>query len=451
VLQAQVGERLTPGAVISKVVCKADPQQSYSLFLPSHFSPDRQWPIIYAFDPGARGQLAVETIRAAAEKYGYMVAGSNNSRNGPQGGATEAAKAMWEDTQQRFPINEHRRYFAGMSGGARVAMALAWSCNGCVAGVIANAAGFPSGSGLRRPLQFAYFAAVGNADFNYSEFVDLRRQLQGTGAPYRIWVFEGGHDWAPPEVWLEALNWMDLQAMRSGLLERDRARIQQNYDAELERANLLRSQNDFLEASRAYRFAVRDFSGLVDVSAATAAMTELSKDKRLETAEKQESSAVADQLQLMSGPSAQMQALSSGDLNPTAFMALKNSLATLVKQTARSERKEDTHALVLRRALSGLVVQAFESGQSGLEQKKYTAALLFFDLIVAGSENPGWGHYERARAYAAMADKRHMLAELRLAQGAGFRNRDALDVPEFQPFHDDREFQALSAGWSTNR
>ena len=244
---------------------------------------------------------------------------------------------------------------------------------------------------------------------------------------------------------------MDLQAMRSGLLERDRARIQQNYDAELERANLLRSQNDFLEASRAYRFAVRDFSGLVDVSAATAAMTELSKDKRLETAEKQESSAVADQLQLMSGPSAQMQALSSGDLNPTAFMALKNSLATLVKQTARSERKEDTHALVLRRALSGLVVQAFESGQSGLEQKKYTAALLFFDLIVAGSENPGWGHYERARAYAAMADKRHMLAELRLAQGAGFRNRDALDVPEFQPFHDDREFQALSAGWSTNR
>jgi predicted esterase len=450
-LQAQVGERLTPGAIISKVVCKADPQQSYALFLPSHFSPDRQWPIIYAFDPGARGQSAVERIRDAAEKYGYIVAGSNNSRNGPQGRATEAAKAMWEDTQQRFPIHEHRRYFAGMSGGARVATALAWSCNGCVAGVIANAAGFPSGSRLRRPLQFAYFAAVGNADFNYSEFVDLRRQLQENGEPYRIWIFEGGHDWAPPEVWLEALNWMDLQAMRAGLLERDRARIQQNYVAELERAKLLRSQNDLLESFRAYRFAVGDFSGLVDVSAATAAMNELSKDKRLKTAEKQESYAVADQLQLMSDPSAQMHALASGDLKPTDFMALNNALAALVKQTARSERKKDTHALALRRALSGLVIQAFESGQSSLEQKKYSAALLFFDLMVAGSENSGWGHYERARAYAAMADRTHMLAELQLAQGAGFHNRDALDAPEFQAFHDDREFQAMSAGWSTIR
>jgi hypothetical protein len=50
-----------------------------------------------------------------------------------------------------------------------------------------------------------------------------------------------------------------------------------------------------------------------------------------------------------------------------------------------------------------------------------------------------------------MADTTHVLAELQLAQGAGFRKRDALDAPEFQAFHDDREFQALSAGCSTNR
>ena len=34
-------------------------------------------------DPGARGRAIVETYQAAAEQYGYIVAGSNTSRNGP--------------------------------------------------------------------------------------------------------------------------------------------------------------------------------------------------------------------------------------------------------------------------------------------------------------------------------------------------------------------------------
>ena len=67
----------------------------------------------------------METIQTAAEKFGYIVAASNNSRNGPMGGSSQAMKAMWQDTQQRFPIAEQRRYVAGMSGGARVATSIA--------------------------------------------------------------------------------------------------------------------------------------------------------------------------------------------------------------------------------------------------------------------------------------------------------------------------------------
>src|SRR5216117_587568 len=110
---AQASEPFSPGKVIPKVTCAANSQQSYALYLPSQFSPSKRWPIIYAFDPAARGQLAVETIRAAAEKYGYIVVGSNNSHNGAEAASTESAKAMWQDTQQRFPIDEHRRYIAG--------------------------------------------------------------------------------------------------------------------------------------------------------------------------------------------------------------------------------------------------------------------------------------------------------------------------------------------------
>ena len=78
------------------------------------------WPIIYVFDPGARGKVAVEAIQTAAEKFGYIVAASNNSRNGPMGGSSQAMKAMWVDTQQRFPIAGQRRYVAGIVRGRRL-------------------------------------------------------------------------------------------------------------------------------------------------------------------------------------------------------------------------------------------------------------------------------------------------------------------------------------------
>src|SRR5213075_1314444 len=79
---AQASEPFSPGKVIPKVTCAGNSQQSYALYLPSQFSPNKRWPIIYAFDPAARGQVAVEAIRAAAERYGYIVVASNNSRNG---------------------------------------------------------------------------------------------------------------------------------------------------------------------------------------------------------------------------------------------------------------------------------------------------------------------------------------------------------------------------------
>jgi hypothetical protein len=55
-----------PGQVIEKVVCEGSPDESYALYLPSNYTPSKRWPIIYAFDPGARGRThqREERIRA---------------------------------------------------------------------------------------------------------------------------------------------------------------------------------------------------------------------------------------------------------------------------------------------------------------------------------------------------------------------------------------------------
>jgi hypothetical protein len=432
---------LRVGSVIPSIICLGHAKQSYALYLPSNFTTARKWPIIYLFDPFAHGEAATKVVQAAAEKLGYIVAASNNSKNGPAGGSGEAARAIWEDTHQRLPIDTNRHYFAGLSGGARVATGLALTC-GCAAGVIANAAGFPTNSVPSPTVKFAYFATVGDTDFNYAEFAQLRPKLDANGARYLIRTFDGPHGWAPADIWLEALDWMDLQAMAAGTLPRDSTRIQAAFDASMTRAKAFEAKNDLLAAYREYQFIVRNFDGLTSVSAAQPRFSELEKSG-LKSVEKQEVAELELQERIEATPSAQMQKLATGELDPMALSELRSSIADLKRQAGSSGRD----SLVKRRALSGLVIQAYESGQDSMERKNYSVALRYFDLAAAGSANPAWAHYQRARIYAITSDRKSMLSELRKCLAAGVHHASALDSEEFQRYRDQPGFQAVADEW----
>lgn len=434
-------------AINPKVPCSSNPAETYALYLPSGFSTNRQWPILYLFDPFARGQAAAEVVQPAAEKFGYIVAASNNSRNGPKGGSKEAAIAMWEDTQARLPVDPHRRYTAGLSGGARVAVSVALSCGDCVAGVIADAAAFPAGATPPRHMSFAFFGAVGNADFNYAEFASLRRELDKTNARYRICVFDGTHGWAPAPVWMEALNWMDLQAMASGSLPRDNARIAAALQEDLARARALESTNDSLRAFREYQSIERDFTGLADVGIAKAKSAELARNHSVRAAERRETSDVEEQKHIVEAPSIQMQKLANGQMDTEGFSELLADISRLKSKTQHA----GPDALVLRRALSQLVVQAYDSGQICMEKRDFDTALACFHLAEAGSTNPGFAHYQRARVYALKAQRKEMLSELRLALPGGYHEPSALDADEFTPYRRDSDFEALTADWKQAR
>jgi len=431
------------GAIIPRVTCLSDPKQSYALYLPSTFSVARKWPTIYVFDPFARGDTAAEVVRAAAEKFGYIVVASNNSKNGPAGGSLEAAQAIWQDAHQRLPIDQGRQYFAGLSGGGRVATSLALTCGTCAAGVIANAAGFPTNAMPSAQMKFAYFATVGDADFNYAEFAQLRPKLDTSGSQYMIRTFEGPHGWAPAEVWLEALEWMDLRAMAAGTLPRDPVRIQFVLDASMTRAKTFEATRDLLAAYREYQAVVRNFRDLVSVTSAQAKLSELEKHRDLRKAEKQEAEEIDQQQRLEATPGAQMQELPTGELDPMAFGELRSSIADLKRQAT----KHDRDSLIERRALSGLVVQAYESGQDNMERKNYAVALNYFELAATGSANPAWAHYQRARIYAITSDKKSMLSELKKCIAAGVHDSSVLDAEEFQRYRDQPDFKEIADEW----
>jgi hypothetical protein len=55
-------EPLVAGQVIEKVLCARSPGESYALYLPSNYTPRKLWPILYAFDPGARSRIPVTLL-----------------------------------------------------------------------------------------------------------------------------------------------------------------------------------------------------------------------------------------------------------------------------------------------------------------------------------------------------------------------------------------------------
>ncbi|MFL6233671.1 MAG: hypothetical protein ACJ76N_11100, partial [Thermoanaerobaculia bacterium] len=85
------------GKVVEKVVCAANPKESYALYLPSGYTPDHAWPILYVLDPRSRGTLATERFRPGADmKHGYILASSNNTLSDTAiDPNVEAMRAMW--------------------------------------------------------------------------------------------------------------------------------------------------------------------------------------------------------------------------------------------------------------------------------------------------------------------------------------------------------------------
>ena len=283
---------LPRGQIVDDVASTADPAQHYSLYLPSNFTPDRSWPVILLFDAGGRGRRGVERYQAGAERYGYIVAGSNNSRNGPWKPSLDAARAMATDVAARFPIDSRRIYTAGMSGGARVAMMVALHPeliaardHAPIAGVFASSAGFPPGES-RASVPFPVFATAGTDDFNYLEVRALERTLD---SPRRVLIFEGGHTWLPIEAATDGIEWMELQAMASGARPRTQSLVDDLFARRLARAEALNG----LEQMRELQSIARDFGPFTNVTALNQRAASLAKQPDTMAALKTESDAAA--------------------------------------------------------------------------------------------------------------------------------------------------------------
>jgi hypothetical protein len=430
------------GKIIDTVRCNSNSNFSYALYLPSYYSDTVAWPVIYVFDPGARGRLAVSYFCQAAEKLGYIIACSNNSRNYLSAeDLTEALNYMFVDVEEKIPLDPDGFYTSGLSGGSRVAAMVALN-NTSISGVIACGAGYPDYSAtLQRP-SFNYIGLVGNRDMNYGEMINLEKKLDSLGANVELRVFEGGHYWPSPDLIQEALEWMELQSMNKGIKPKNTAFIDAQFEKYTNEAKLLLTKRKLMEAACCYEYMIKDFPNYPDVVEIIVSLDSLEESKAYKKSVLKWNKNRAWELETENKLITTLKNQVLLELLPDSIC---NWWAGQVNSLRKTETGKDTDRQVIAsRILMTVRAACYEGGRNSLNLKIFRGALICHRLAVIADPENNYAYFLLARTYAFNNDIKNSLRSLETAVKLGYTDRQSIESdPAFAAFKNEKRYEEI--------
>ena len=392
------------GQITDTVMCAHDSTQTYALYLPSNYDPKRKWPVIIIFEPAARGNLPVSKFKEGAEELGYILVGSNNSRNGSWEIAFDAADAMFLDVFERFSIDPERVYTSGFSGGSRIATSVA-VITGKIAGIIACGAGYPNVPQYQPSAdsKFVYCALVGNQDMNYQEHLQVTEDLNQKGITNNFITFPAGHQWPPASILKESLYWLDFQAYNKKMNVSPFFSAERLFHLTKDRADSIYHSRDLVEALRIYESLEKNFQGHFDLNEVTQRIISIaeSKDykKQLRNIEKINSQEMEYRFKMGEAFT---------ELVFTRFKATNDSTLkdmdwwkNEIDRFKHMARKDDLHkSNMALRVLNMIWARCAEASFSYASRQDYELAIILNEIWLYVEPQSTWGHWSMAKLYA---------------------------------------------------
>lgn len=434
-------ESLPTGVFLQHVRCRADSSETYSLYLPTSFTPRRRWPALLVFDPRGRSVAAAERFREAAETYGWIILSADGTRSdGPWEPNRRAMEALWPEVHERYSVEPSRVYAAGFSGGAIVAWYLAQFGTPALAGVIASggrqAQEIPVGS-----IAFAHFGAAGSADFNYSEMKRLDALVAQRRAPHQFRVFPGRHQWLPEVLATESIEWMEVVAMQQGLRPRDSTLVETLFAKTVGAAAALAARGDKLAALRRYTTLVDTWNGLRDVGDARRVVESLRQDP--ETQQQMEEEQRADRFE--TEHLLRLSELLGDDvpLRRPRSEALHQELE--IPQLRSMAAQESAEGQAARRLLEWIFTRtSFYMARERLRQGHEEEAKVLLHIALDIHPAASWVWFDLARAEARLGATQEAFFALRRALEEGFADLSRLDSdPDLDSLRGTAEYEHL--------
>ena len=408
----------SPGQVTDTVVCQHNKNHSYALYLPSNYSAEKKWPIVYFFEPAARGALPVKRYADVAEELGYILACTYNSRNGSYDQSFKAADALFTDTENRFSIDFNKVILSGFSGGSRLALSIAVvskTAHGVI-GVGAAQPAVPAYMVLNKK-DFKYAGLVGSRDMNYQEHKVFRSQMNTMEMDNILIISNLTHTWASAEDFRIALLWM----------EENTPKFQEAIDTKIG--------------------AERDSIPMTDLLT----LGNLAGDKSLVSTDSKLAKKTLKEEAKFAKKEEQLKKILSDSVNAAFELgSLKNSSMKWVVKRAQKlkiqKQKADnlTEKMMIDRLLNYISAACFETSLQMKYQGLSKKALVGITMWEGVSGNVTYGHWLKAKIYASTQDFPHALDHLEAALKSGNFKKSAIDRdPDFEGLKKDARFSEL--------
>lgn len=238
---------LPKGKVMDSIPVNDSIPETYSIYLPSSYTPETSWPVVFVFDARGRGISSARLFRQAAEEQGYIIAASNNISEGDSLiNNLKVAGRMINSVHNYFLLKTNGIYTAGFDEGAEVASALPTVFTE-IDGVMASGGVWVNPDILQKEGGFAFVGLAGFKDdklYLLQETVDF---FNKRGKFASLYKFNGGHEWPDADIIAQGLGTFTWQAIQRGVRE-DNGMAEKLYQAELQIAETLRRTMQFYKA-----------------------------------------------------------------------------------------------------------------------------------------------------------------------------------------------------------
>ncbi len=241
--------RLKIGTVTDSLPILGLPDANYSLYLPSDFSNEKRWPIIFVFDIEGRNNATTNLFRSAAEEQGYIVASPNmDLRSQPIDSIVKKATMFVQNVVSLVPVNSDLVYAAGLGNGAQLASSLPLIFNK-INGIMAVGNSFVNPKYIDKTRPYMFVGLAGRKDYMIYEMEKYLKFYDKIDFPANIYYFDGKeNEWPESPVISNATSSFTLNAIRNNLREADKDFINSMYQKELDYIQALRRQRHFYMA-----------------------------------------------------------------------------------------------------------------------------------------------------------------------------------------------------------
>jgi predicted esterase len=254
----------------------ADSLSYYSYYIPESYNGKDRFPVLFFLDPHGDGTLPLKNYQKLADKYGYILIGSQTIKNGLSGSYSFSTfQMLLNESQSRFLIDSKRLFIAGFSGGAKLAIIFAQQLTQ-ISGVIACGGSIPLSSDYQPT--FHYIGIIGTADFNYLEAQQTYSLFDQKGIDYTSISFAGKHQWPPLVEFDLAFAGMELYCIKTDRAAKNQKMLDSLWKQMQDSIKNKESKQDLISQMLILRQTERWFNGIRNIDQLISQQTSLTQN-----------------------------------------------------------------------------------------------------------------------------------------------------------------------------